>query len=976
MEELAAVKRNYLKVYHILLILFFLPPCVGHTQNTIGIPAIVNYSKQTYNAGSQNWGIAQDKNGIVYFANNDGLLTFDGNFWRKYLLPNKTKVRSIAIDKDNRIYIGGQSEIGYFSANEKGALSYTSLMPLIGERGKDFTDVWNTCLYQNRVFFRAYRKIFEFDGKQMIIHDGIQWNFLGATPSLLLALDNDKKLVAYKNDQWIPAAKNNSFPTDVVLRSSINIGSDSTLLATQQHGLFILHADSISAFRTKDIDVIAANNIYGASLLNADRIALYTNLSGCIIINKKGEFIQRISKREGTQNNNILCMLFDKDKNVWFGLDNGIDLVLYSNAIQQIFPEPEDRNAGYASIVYQNKLYLGLVSGAYEVPLDNDKDLSYTRGNFKLVTGSKGQVWNFSIVENKLLMGHLRGAFVIENGSASVLDPKTGFWSFQSTAINGSSHSMIAGTYNGINFYDYRSGKFFNPGVDAHFESARFIVQHRNTIWASHPFKGLYQVRYNERGLPAVMMYRDQHKILSNNHNKLFSIDKKMILVTDKGIFEYDDKTSDFIPSSYFEELSRIPNISYLREDQYGNIWFTSDKKLGVMDKSSGTAKIVFIPELNNKIQANGFENINIIDSNNVIITGENGFFHLNYSQYKKNRYPLKALISSVSLISPKDSLLYGGYSPLSSVPSISYAYNSLHFEASTTLFGQEGTIEYSYYLEGFDKGWSEWSRKTEKDYTNIPPGSYVFKIKCRNNLENESPVASYSFTILPPWYRTWWAYTLYACAFFSVIYLFYRGQQQKYKQRQQIQLKEQQRKYEEEQKRLQIQHQLEISESDKQIAQLRNEKLQAEVEHKNTELASSAMNLVHKVEILSRIRGNLVEYKETAQPEKGSKEFQKIIKTIDGELSHAQEWEQFARHFDNVHANYLKKLKEYCPELTTSELKLAAYLRLSLSTKEIAQLMNISIRGVETSRYRLRKKLGLTNDEANLYGFLIQITQ
>src|SRR5260221_2989316 len=103
MEELAAVKRNHLKVYHILLILFLLPPCVGHTQNTIGIPAIVNYSKQTYNAGSQNWGIAQDKNGIVYFANNDGLLTFDGNFWRKYLLPNKTKVRSIAIDKNNRI---------------------------------------------------------------------------------------------------------------------------------------------------------------------------------------------------------------------------------------------------------------------------------------------------------------------------------------------------------------------------------------------------------------------------------------------------------------------------------------------------------------------------------------------------------------------------------------------------------------------------------------------------------------------------------------------------------------------------------------------------------------------------------------------------------------------------------------------------------------------------------------------------------
>ncbi len=135
-------------------------------------------------------------------------------------------------------------------------------------------------------------------------------------------------------------------------------------------------------------------------------------------------------------------------------------------------------------------------------------------------------------------------------------------------------------------------------------------------------------------------------------------------------------------------------------------------------------------------------------------------------------------------------------------------------------------------------------------------------------------------------------------------------------------------------------------------------------------------MNLVHKVEILTRIKGDLIQFKETTLAEKGTKEFQKIIKVIDGELNNAQEWEQFAHHFDSVHSNYLKKLKEHCPELSTSELKLAAYLRLNLSTKEIAQLMNISTRGVETSRYRLRKKLGLTNEESNLFSFLTNITK
>jgi hypothetical protein len=434
-----------------------------------------------------------------------------------------------------------------------------------------------------------------------------------------------------------------------------------------------------------------------------------------------------------------------------------------------------------------------------------------------------------------------------------------------------------------------------------------------------------------------------------------------MILVTDKNIYEYEDRSADFIPSVSLATLSGLPTINYLKQDPYGNIWFTSDKKLGVMDRSSGKTAIVFIPELNNKIQANGFENINIIDSNNVLITGESGFLHLNYARYKKSHYPLKALISHVSLISTSDSLLYGGYAPLRSAPVVEYENNSLHFEASTTLFGQPQTIEFSYFLDGFDKDWSEWTKRTEKDFTNLPPGRYVFSVKCRNNFDNESPAVLFSFTILPPWYRTWWAYTLYACAFFSLLYLFYKAQQRKYK---------------EEQKRLQIQHRLEILESDKQIAQLRSEKLQAEVDHKNAELASAATNLVHKVQMLSKIRENLITYKETAGVDKGAKEFQKIIKAIEGELGSAQEWEEFAKHFDNVHSNYLKKLKEYCPELKASDLQLAAFLRLNLSTKEIAQLMNISVRGVETSRYRLRKKLGLTNDEANLHEFLIEITK
>ncbi|MBD0333363.1 MAG: hypothetical protein ICV66_11980 [Chitinophagaceae bacterium] len=371
-------------------------------------------------------------------------------------------------------------------------------------------------------------------------------------------------------------------------------------------------------------------------------------------------------------------------------------------------------------------------------------------------------------------------------------------------------------------------------------------------------------------------------------------------------------------------------------------------------------------------------------------------------------------LIRKVESLTLDESLIFGGYIVSPAAPSIKYRGNSLHFEFSSPVYGYRHHLEYSYYLSGFEKSWSAWTSRTEKDYTNLPAGNYTFKVKCRNNQTNESAITEYSFTILPPWYQTWWAYSLYITFLFGSFFIFYKKQQFKYKKLQQKKLLEQQRRYdeeqkqlqymhqleieknekeiiqlknaklqaeieqknlEEEQKRLQLLHQIEVEKNEKEIIELRNEKLQSEVAHKNTELASSAMNLVRKIEMLSKLKADLIQYKEVPDADKSAREFQKIIKIIDKELDHDHEWEQFAIHFDHVHTNYLKKLKDQYPNLTVSELKLAAYLRLSITTKEIAQLMNISVRGVETSRYRLRKKLGV-NNETNLFDFLISITK
>jgi DNA-binding CsgD family transcriptional regulator len=300
-------------------------------------------------------------------------------------------------------------------------------------------------------------------------------------------------------------------------------------------------------------------------------------------------------------------------------------------------------------------------------------------------------------------------------------------------------------------------------------------------------------------------------------------------------------------------------------------------------------------------------------------------------------------------------------------VPQISDGWKTIRFEFSAAVFGYPSNLEYSYRLKGFDANWSDWTTRTEKEYTNLPAGSFKFEVKVRSNLGNESVAADYAFKMLPPWYKTIWANLFYLLLFAVGFFVLYRWQKKKFI----TQLE----KYEEEQKRLLYIHELEINKTESEIVVLRNENLEAEINFKNSELASSAMHLVKKGELLTKIKTELTHVMKGFDNPQAIAEIKKMIKTLGEDDNIDKEWESFTKHFDKVHSNFIEDLKEKHPAITGNELKLCAYLRMNLSTKEIAQLMNISVRGVEISRYRLRKKLGIAS-EINLFNYLIGVNK
>ena len=964
-------------VFSLLLFIF---PTILSAQSYIGLREIINYEKLQYNAGAQNWDIKQDVQGRIYFANNEGLLSFDGIYWKLYPLPNKTIVRSLEFGKDNRIYIGAQDEIGYFASDKTGKLVYTSLKGLLPETDKTFADIWDIASFGESVFFRSNNKIFQYNNNTItVFRPSTSWMFLGIDNDRLIAHDRQTGLLTFNNGSWTTLIEPALLPADFDITDITSLNKDSSIITTQGSGLYILTRKKLLALNLSGMTVDHSQTFSGAVKIDDENFIVGTYTNGCYLISTRGVVLEKFSKKEGLQNSNVRSLFCDKNHNIWLGLDRGVDFIAFNSSIKHINPPIMNDGAGYSVVIYDNHLYFGLSNGIYQLTLSDLKDLSYIKDDFKFIVG--GQTWGLSVINDNLLAGKDDGFFLVKNNTIIPVLKTTGYWTFQPIQNIQPGSITVAGNYHGVRLFESKDNMFIDKGpIGSLNEPSRYLVidNNNNTIWVSHPYRGVYKIelphQLSEAKNAFVKLYTAANGLPSSLNNQVYKIKNKVVIATEKGIYEYNNRTDAFEPSSYYKEIFADKGIRYLKEDPAGNVWFVQEKNIGVVDFTTLKPSIIYLSELKGKIMS-GFEHIYPVNDNNIFVGGEKGFYHINFEKYKQGNHPLNVYIRTIKASGgKKDSLLFGGYfgnvnedkiQPNNIIPLISHQWNSFHIEYSAPLFEQQSNIEYSFYLEGFDKEWSEWSKKSEKDYTNLQAGSYTFKVKARNNLRNESTVSSYSFTVLPPWYQTIIAYIFYAFLVITFAYLLYRKQQKKlFRERQ---------KHIEEQKRTVYLHQLELEKSEKEVVKLRNEKLEGEIQFKNTELASTAMHLLQKEEFLLKIKDELQHLNKNGKEKADPTEVKKILRILSEEEKLNEEWEQFSVHFDKVHSDFLVKLKEKYPSLKPHELKLCAYLRMNLSSKEIARLMSISVRGVEISRYRLRKKLEIPT-EINLFQFLFDM--
>lgn len=968
-------------LFKLLTILFFtlLFSSAGIGQETLVVPDVSNYPHEETKAGSQNWQIVQDKMGYLYFANNSGLLSYNNKEWKLYPLPNKTVVRSLAISKDGKIYVGGQDAFGYFFPNRQGTLVYHSLLNLISPGDRTFGDVWNIIIHRNEVFFRTSRKIFRYNHtreKTIVKYDcpnGSNWSFMGLYNSTLYAQNGFEGFVFFDGNSW-------RSPGTGILKSTLitavqPYNGDTLLIFTLRSGLYLFSKNKAVPFPVTD--KISKAQIYAAMRVNENVFAIGTVSGGIFFINRRGVAIRHFHTENGMQNNNVLSLFIDDQQNLWAGLDEGIDRINYNSAIKIIPTVNKTKLPIYAVRVTNNTLCAGTSDGVYSsrLTVPPTEDISLSGGSFYKIENTDGQVWNLSENKGKILVGHHDGALLIENNSSKLLSRNGGgTWLFRALKDDT---TVLTGSYAGIQSLVFSSLGVIPKTIPGNSlkESLRFVEIDfdKNVVWASHPYRGVYRIQMSPgfKQITKTELLSNNEGLPNNINNFVFKVNNEIVFATEKGIYKYEWRSGRFIPDEKYQSVFGLTPVKFMVGDSVGRIWFATEKRLGVAENG----KLKYFPELEGMLVA-GFEHIYPLNDENIFVGGYKGMVHINYKQYTGKKVRIAIWLNKVVTSSKKDSLLFNGYfvhddSILNAQSSYTIqrllpGFSSFHFEYAANQFGRSGAVQYSYRLRGFDNDWSTWSEKTEKDYTNLSHGSYTFEVKAKDNQGNESAAVSYSFRIAPKWYQTKLAWAAYLILFLLTGW----GANRIHKKR----LEKQRIKFEKEEAQMRHLHELEMEHNEREIIQLKNERLEAEVNYKNKELATTTMHLYKRGRLLGKIKEELADATQNLKAREERLHFHKLVKLIAEEEKRDSDWEQFAIHFDQVHNKFLHNLKEKYPDLTPSDLKISAYIKMNLSSKEIAQLLNISLKGVEIARYRLRKKLQL-DSSVNLTDFIIGMT-
>lgn len=942
-------------------------PAIGVEIKNVGVPFVQNYSKSIYQAGNQNWSVTKDERGVMYFGNSEGVLAYDGRHWQLYRMPNRIIVRAVASDKKGRVYAGGFGEFGFWSYSKQGKYSYTSVSKGLGRRGLLQDEIWKIFVDGERVIFQSFSTIY-------IYQNGKIKTVKADRPFLFLHKSGDRFFASIIGGGLfeLEGAQLKAIPGSRLLKDGIltilPYKENSHLIGTAREGLFILDANGIRPWQTPANALLKAYQLNNGVKVLGKYYAFGTILNGIIIIDESGNVVQRINKSGGLQNNTVLSLFSDDEQDLWAGLDNGIDRIDITSPLYFYLDKAGKFGTVYSSIIFNNKIYLGTNQGLFYSDWSTNSKL-FQSFDFKLIEKSQGQVWNLSLIDGQLLCGHNEGTFRVMNDSFEKISEIKGGWIIEK--LKTSPDRLIQGTYTGLVIYNKQSdGRWrFSHKIAGFNAPSRFVEQDaKGNIWVSHVNRGVFRLKLDKdlRQVVDKKSFDKNSGLPTAFHINIFNLDNRIVFSSDFGFYVYDNIPDKFFPYTQLnKKLGSFASSNRIIKASENKYWFINHGKVALADIESGRFKLDFATFNSlNGLMVQYYENISQISENIYLISIDDGFVIYNEAGGRNNqkaRIP-SVLIRKVENITDKVSVISENSRRGIEIP---YSRNNIRVSYALPYYRMT-RIQYQFYLEGYSSQWSEWSSVAQKEFTNLSRGKYKFKVRAKVNGLYQSETTIFEFNVLPPWYASKWAIAVYVILGVILLFFIRRWYHFKLKRHQEfIHIKFQKEKDELLQR--------EALSNEQKIVRLKNEQLQADLEGKSRELANSAMNIVYKNELLQKIRKELENVKDVSGKRLSSVQLKRINKVIDEGMSDERDWNLFEKSFNEAHESFFIKLKSKHPDLVPNDIKLCAYLRMNMSSKEMASLLNISVRGVEIRRYRLRKKLNLEHDK-NLAEFFMEL--
>lgn len=924
-------------------------------------PAIRNFGPQDYNAGPQNWQTAVDRSGYVFVANNVGLMVHNGMTWDMVYVPNHTNVHAVLCDKTgDRYYVGAFEEFGYFKNNPPLRQSaYISLSSLLPQTEQRFKDIWDIEEFSDgSVAFQAYDCIFVYkrhENRVESLHFPARITDITAIDSLLY-ISTERNISTYDLDS-VKVLPGSEEIAGRHVRGAFGDSDGSVLFITRSDGFYRFADNSFSAVDIAPIsEAIRGKQIF-CMAETPQYIALGTIQHGLIAYDRTTRRLHYLNRDNGLRNNTVLDINIDADANMWAALDNGLSYIMFDSPFRTILSDVNTVGTGYASMPVGDRLYLGTNQGLYYVQLPGD----YSQTSFTPVevSGVSGQIWTLSPAGSTLLCGADAGAYSVTDGHAVPIDGIGSTWGFR--PYPGRDDLTVASMYDGFAVLQNVAGRWrLLTKVDGIPEgTVNFEIGDDGRIWFSHWLQGVYSFRLSDDFAKAVdiRVYNAGNQLPTDDNNLVTKIGGQVYISAADGFYQLKPGSDRLAKANWLDRLFPPTGISTrLFETPGGDIWAHRPDELAyaVRNGSTYTVRKLHYSLTVHRLQMN-LGNLSYLPDGQTVMNQDDGFYIVDPDIIAVT--PKKVSLEYVSPLATADTdqetFLYRRKSGSDDFE-VDLDRRDVLFVYSIAEYHDLGAVRFSTFVEGYDSDWTPYTDANQRTLTRLDPGDYVFRVRARDTITGTTSEDSIKFHVRAAWYETWWARTLFVIFILALFYVIID-----LVKRRMVRIIIKRR--EAERLRRERQQEMQRLEQEKASVIEHNESLNREIKRKSGQLADSDLAIQRKSDVLKyvneRIDKLIAEGKDNDTVIAELRDLRRSLIVHDKEESC---WDRMEENFNIIFDDLLSKIMSQFPTVTRNDIRLCSYLRLNMSTKEIATLMNVSERSVESKRYRLRKKLGM----------------